>query len=116
MINTAKIYVSAAALALCLAGATTTVNATPFAAAGTTVQTGESQVVNVGWKRDRKYKKYRRHHHRRHYHDDRHVDAPFTSVDSYRGRVDVDAPFARVHRSRRGVHVRAPFVDLYIPR
>lgn len=45
-----------------------------------------------------------------------HVEAPFASVDTYKGNVDVEAPFAGVHVDRGSVYVRAPFVDLRIPK
>ena len=46
------------------------------------------------------------------------VDAPFTAVETRRGRTTaVDAPFASVRVDRRhGVWVRAPFVNLFVPR
>lgn len=44
------------------------------------------------------------------------IEAPFASVDTYRGNVDVEAPFAGVHVGRGEVVVRAPFVDLRIPK
>lgn len=44
------------------------------------------------------------------------VEAPFASVDAYKGRVGVEAPFTGVHVDRGSVYVRAPFVDLRIPR
>lgn len=53
--------------------------------------------------------------HRRWYRPHRHVDAPFTHVETGR-RVIVEAPFASVYVGRHGRHVRAPFVDLWVPR
>ena len=57
----------------------------------------------------------RRYHHRQYPRYERHVDAPFTHVETGR-RVVVEAPFATVYAGRRGRYVRAPFVDLWIPR
>lgn len=52
---------------------------------------------------------------RRHHRGRRHVDAPYTHVETGR-RVVVEAPFASVYVGRRGRHIRAPFVNLWIPR
>ncbi|MCB1485550.1 MAG: hypothetical protein KDJ17_11735 [Hyphomicrobiaceae bacterium] len=80
-------------------------NASTISAAANGVS-APSAVVKV---HSRRYK----HRHDRDY--ERHVDAPFTHVETGR-RVVVDAPFAFVHVDRHGRYVRAPFVNLWIPR
>ena len=69
-------------------------------------------LVNDDWDDDG----WDRHRYRRDYYRGNYVDAPFTRVETYRGRVAVDAPFASVRVGRRGTWVRAPFVNIYVPR
>lgn len=91
-----------AAVAMRPAGA----GAAPIGAAAKNIS-APSEVVKVHTR------KYKHRHHGRYY--ERHVDAPFTHVETGRHTV-VDAPFTMVYVGRHGRYVRAPFVNLWIPR
>lgn len=96
------LFAGGAAVAVRPAGA----EAAPIGAAAKNAS-GPSEVVKVHTRKDK------HHHHRRDY--ERHVDTPFTHVETGR-HTFVDAPFAMVYVGRHGRYVRAPFVNLWIPR
>lgn len=90
-------------------------NAAPSAAAAA-LHGGETAVIKVHVRSHRHGYRHQRHlhHHRR-----RHVDAPFTHVETQHGkrrRVIFEVPFTSVYVGRHGRHIRAPFVNLWIPR
>lgn len=99
------------ASAACAFG-TEPVLAGPAGLKGVASQTAKGIVLIHGDWDDDEDEEYRE---RRSYRRHRHVDAPFTHVESGR-RVIVDAPFAHVYVGRHGRRIVAPFVDLRIPR
>ncbi len=85
----------------------------PRVPVGVGANSAGDQVIKVG---ARRYHRNRGSYGEYGYVGGEHTHAPYTHVDSSRGRVVIDAPAAYVSRSRHGVRVQAPYVDIYIPR